>query len=179
MTAINEILLPVLLFVIYFSLAIQFLQQQPPTATISDRPNAIEEQVNPVLEIIQARVPVNDPVNAVMSRDRLETQSLANLKAIAAELCIIYGLTTAIYTTITCACMYSVAIPTGAIFTRKSNYFKKIEQICVRSGSPIRIRMWKRHFCCRSNHGYFSPAWFLPRPSFRSYEDDYYTTPPA
>ena len=83
MTAINEILLPVLLFVIYFSLAIQFLQQQPPTATISDRPNAIEEQVNPVLEIIQARVPVNDPVNAVMSRDRLETQSLANLKAFA------------------------------------------------------------------------------------------------
>jgi hypothetical protein len=88
MTAINEILLPVLLFVIYFSLAIQFLQQQPPTATISDRPNAIEEQVNPVVEIIQARVPVNDIVNAVMSRDWLETQSLANLKAIAAELCI-------------------------------------------------------------------------------------------
>jgi hypothetical protein len=88
MTAINEILLPVLLFVIYFSLAIQFLQQQPPTATISDRPNAIEEQVNPVVEIIQARVPVNDIVNAVMSRDWLETQSLANLKAIASELCI-------------------------------------------------------------------------------------------
>ena len=87
MTAINEILLPVLLFVIYFSLAIQFLQQ-PPTATISDRPNAIEKQVNPVVEIIQARVPVNDIVNAVMSRDWLETQSLANLKAIAAELCI-------------------------------------------------------------------------------------------
>jgi hypothetical protein len=88
MTAINEILLPVLLFVIYFSLAIQFLPQQPPTATISDRPNAIEEQVNPVVEIIQARVPVNDIVNAVMSRDWLETQSLANLKAIASELCI-------------------------------------------------------------------------------------------
>jgi hypothetical protein len=88
MTAINEILLPVLLFVIYFSLTIQFLQQQPPTATISDRPNAIEEQVNPVVEIIQARVPVNDIVNAVMSRDWLETQSLANLKAIASELCI-------------------------------------------------------------------------------------------
>jgi hypothetical protein len=88
MTAINEILLPVLLFVIYFSLAIQFLQQQHPTATISDRPNAIEEQVNPVVEIIQARVPVNDIVNALMSRDWLETQSLANLKAIASELCI-------------------------------------------------------------------------------------------
>lgn len=88
MTTINEILLPVLLFIVYFSLALQFLQQQPPTATISDRPNAIEEQVNPVVEIIQARVPVNDIVNAVMSRDWLETQSLANLKAIAAELCI-------------------------------------------------------------------------------------------
>ena len=88
MTAINEIILPVLLFVIYFSLAIQFLQQQPPTATISDRPNAIEEQVNLVLEIIQSRVPVNDIVNAVISRDWLETQSLVNLKAIAAELCI-------------------------------------------------------------------------------------------
>jgi hypothetical protein len=87
MTAINEILLPVLLFVIYFFLAIQFLQQHP-TATISDRPNAIEEQVNPVVEIIQARVPVNDIVNALMSRDWLETQSLANLKAIASELCI-------------------------------------------------------------------------------------------
>jgi hypothetical protein len=88
MTAINEILLPVLLFAVYFSLAIQFLQQQPPTATISDRSNAIEEQVNPVVEIIQAKVPVNDIVNAVISRDWLETQSLANLKAIAAELCI-------------------------------------------------------------------------------------------
>ena len=88
MTAINEILLPVLLFVIYFSLAIQFLQQQPPTATLSDRPKAIEEQVNPVVEIIQSRVSVNEPVNAVVSRDWLETQSLANLKAIASELCI-------------------------------------------------------------------------------------------
>lgn len=88
MTAINEILLPVLLFVIYFSLVLQFLQQQPPTATLSDRPKAIEEQVNPVVEIIQSRVSVNDPVNAVVSRDWLETQSLANLKAIASELCI-------------------------------------------------------------------------------------------
>ena len=88
MTAINEILLPVLLFVIFFSLVLQFLQQQPPTATLSDRPKAIEEQVNPVVEIIQSRVSVNDPVNAVVSRDWLETQSLANLKAIASELCI-------------------------------------------------------------------------------------------
>lgn len=88
MSAINETLLPALLFVVYFSLAIQFLQQQPPTATLSDRSKAIEEQVNPVVEIIQARVPVNDPVNAVISRDWLETQSLANLKAIASELCI-------------------------------------------------------------------------------------------
>jgi hypothetical protein len=84
MSAINEILLPVLLFVVYFSLAIQFLTQLP-TAMVSDLPQVIEEQVNPVVEIIQT----NDLVNAVISRDRLETQSLANLKAIAAELCII------------------------------------------------------------------------------------------
>jgi hypothetical protein len=83
MSAINEILLPVLLFVVYFSLAIQFLQQQPPTAMVSNLPQ-VEEQVNPVVEIIQA----NDLVNAVINCDWLETQSLANLKAIAAELCI-------------------------------------------------------------------------------------------
>jgi hypothetical protein len=82
MSAINEILLPVLLFVVYFSLAIQFLPQLP-TVMVSDLPQ-VEEQVNPVVEIIQA----NDLVNAVISRDWLETQSLANLKAIAAELCI-------------------------------------------------------------------------------------------
>ncbi len=82
MSAINEILLPVLLFVVYFSLAIQFLPQLP-TAMVSDLPQ-VEEQVNPVVEIIQA----NDLVNAVISRDWLETQSLANLKAISAELCI-------------------------------------------------------------------------------------------
>jgi hypothetical protein len=87
MTAINQILFPVLLFIAYFILAIQFLPQ-PSTAIVSDRLKVTKEQANSIVEIIQVKGSTNDLEAAVISRDWLETQSLANLKAIAAELCI-------------------------------------------------------------------------------------------
>ena len=87
MSDTNQILLPVLLFVVYFILAIQFLPQ-PSTAIVSERPKVIKEQVNPIVEIIQGKASTKDLEAAVISREWLETQSLANLKAIASELCI-------------------------------------------------------------------------------------------
>jgi hypothetical protein len=87
MSAIDQTLLPALLFIVYFFLTIQFLPQSS-TATISDRPTIVEEQANRIVEIIEVRASTNDLEAAVISRDCLETQSLANLKAIAAELCI-------------------------------------------------------------------------------------------
>ncbi len=102
MSAINETFLPVFLFVVYFFIAVQFL---PQSTTV------VKEQVYPVVEIeikaptqtleeavdcsqlsvaiIQERSFDNARGDAAISRDWLETQSLANLKAIAAELCII------------------------------------------------------------------------------------------
>ncbi len=88
MSAIDQTLLPALLFIVYFFLTIQFLPQSS-TATISDRPKIVEEQANRIVEIIEVRASTNDLEAAVISRDWLETQSLANLKAIASELCII------------------------------------------------------------------------------------------
>jgi hypothetical protein len=101
MTAINEILLPALLFVVYLFIAIQFL---PQPATV------VKQQANPVIAIeieapattleeavdcsqlsiaiLPERGSVNVNLDALISRDCLETQSLANLKAIASELCI-------------------------------------------------------------------------------------------
>jgi hypothetical protein len=87
MSAIDQTLLPALLFIVYFFLTIQFLPQSS-TATISDRPTIVEEQANRIVEIIEVKASTNDLEAAVISRDWLETQSLANLKAIAAELCI-------------------------------------------------------------------------------------------
>ncbi len=87
MTTINEIILPVLLFIAYFFAAIQFLPQ-PSTLIVSDPLKIIEEQANSIVEITHFKGFTNDLETAVMSRDRLETQSLANLKAIASELCI-------------------------------------------------------------------------------------------
>ena len=87
MSAVNQTLFPVLLFVVYFLFIIQFLPQSS-TATISDRPTVIEQEANPAEAIRQERVSVNTNLDAVLSHDWLETQSLANLKAIAAELCI-------------------------------------------------------------------------------------------
>ena len=110
MTAINEIFLPVLLFVVYFFIAIQFLpqpitvvrQQANPVVAIAARGRAcaieIEAPVTTLEEavdcsqlsiaILQERDSAKVNSDAVISRDWLETQSLANLKAIAAELCI-------------------------------------------------------------------------------------------
>lgn len=87
MSAINQTLFPVLLFVVYFLFIIQFLPQSS-TVTISDRSTVIEQEANPAEAIRQERVSVNTNLDAVLSHDWLETQSLANLKAIAAELCI-------------------------------------------------------------------------------------------
>ena len=87
MSAIDQALLPALLFLVYFFLTIQFLPQSS-TATISDRPTIVEEQANRIVEIIEVKASTNDLEAPVISRDWLETQSLANLKAIAAELCI-------------------------------------------------------------------------------------------
>ena len=87
MSAIDQALLPASLFIVYFFLTIQFLPQSS-TATISDRPTIVEEQANRIVEIIEVKASTNDLEAPVISRDWLETQSLANLKAIAAELCI-------------------------------------------------------------------------------------------
>ena len=101
MTTINEILLPVLLFSIYFLIAIQFLSQ--PATNVRQQVNplgAIEiEAPATTLEeavdcsqlstvILHGRGTASANSDAVISCARLETQSLANLKAIAAELCI-------------------------------------------------------------------------------------------
>jgi hypothetical protein len=100
MSAINEILLPVLLFAIYFFIAIQFLPQpatvkqpaNPVMAIETEAPaTTLEEAVNCSqlsIAILQKRDSAKVNSDAVISRDWLETQSLANLKAIAAELCI-------------------------------------------------------------------------------------------
>lgn len=105
MTAINEIFLPVLLFVVYFFIAIQFLpqpitvvkQQANPVIAIAARGRAcaieieapattLEEVVDCSqlsIAILQGRGSAKVNSDAVISRDWLETQSLANLKAFA------------------------------------------------------------------------------------------------
>jgi hypothetical protein len=109
MTAINEIFLPVLLFVVYFFIAIQFLPQpitvvrqqaNPVVAILFQRGYANETEAPATtleevvdcsqlsIAILQGRGSAKVNSDAVISRDWLETQSLANLKAIAAELCI-------------------------------------------------------------------------------------------
>jgi hypothetical protein len=101
MTTINEILLPILLFIVYFFSAIQFLpqpitvvkQQANPVVAIEIEAPAttLEEAVNCSqlsIAILQGRGSAKVNSDAVISREWLETQSLANLKAIAAELCI-------------------------------------------------------------------------------------------
>jgi hypothetical protein len=101
MTAINEILLPVLLFIVYSFIAIQFLpqpitivkQQANPVITIEIEASAttLEEDVDCSqlsIEILQGRDTASANLDAVISLDWLETQSLVNLRAIAAELCI-------------------------------------------------------------------------------------------
>jgi hypothetical protein len=65
MSDTNQILLPVLLFVVYFLLAIQFLPQ-PSTAIVSDRLKVIKEQANPIVEIIQVKGSTNDLEAAVI-----------------------------------------------------------------------------------------------------------------
>jgi hypothetical protein len=93
MSAINHVLFPVLLFAVYFFLAIQFLPQSS-NITISDYSKVIEQQENSAEQIHQESgyfgYAQDESVNAnsdiVISRDWLETQSLANLKSIAAEL---------------------------------------------------------------------------------------------
>ena len=110
MTAINEIISPALLFVAYFFIAIQFLPQpatvikqpaNPVVAILFQRGYAneteapattLEEAVDCSqlpMTIFQRRGFTKATSDAVISPDWLETQSLANLKAIAAELCII------------------------------------------------------------------------------------------
>jgi hypothetical protein len=101
MTAINEIFLPVLLFVVYFFIAIQFLPQpitvvrqqaNPVVAIETEAPATTLEEVVDCSQLSIAILQESDSAkvnsDAVISRDWLETQSLANLKAIAAELCI-------------------------------------------------------------------------------------------
>ena len=101
MTTINEILLPVLLFLIYFFIAIHFLPQpvtivrqyaNPLKAIEIESPaTTLEEAVDCnqlSIAILKGRGTARANSHAVISRDRLETQSLANLKAIASELCI-------------------------------------------------------------------------------------------
>jgi hypothetical protein len=89
MTATNEILLPILLFIVYFFFSIQFLSQYT-TSMLSDRPKVIVDRVNTVVVIenqevvAPSQLPITifqergstDPVNAVISREWLETQSL-------------------------------------------------------------------------------------------------------
>jgi hypothetical protein len=101
MTTINEILLPVLLFAVYFFIAIQLFpqpatvvkQQANPVVAIEIKSPAttLEEAVDCSqlsIAILKGRGTASANSHAVISRDWLETQSLANLKAIASELCI-------------------------------------------------------------------------------------------
>lgn len=76
MSTIDEIIFPVFLFIIYFFCAIRFFSP------------VLEQQANPIEEIIQLESSTDNLQAAVISRDWLYTQSLANLKAFAAELCI-------------------------------------------------------------------------------------------
>ena len=79
MSTIDQVLLPILLFVVYFILAIQFLPQHS---------TVLEEPVNSIEEIVSIKGYADDLKAAVINRDWLKTQSLANLRAIASELCI-------------------------------------------------------------------------------------------
>jgi hypothetical protein len=76
MSAIDEILFPVLLFIVYFWFALQFLGVE---SVAIDEPVAVEADS---IDLKHSQPPA-------IEREWLETQSLANLKAIAAELCII------------------------------------------------------------------------------------------
>ena len=87
MSAINQALFPLLLFIAYFLIAIQFLPQ-PSTSMVYDRIKIVEERSTPLIETIQGNDLTNDLAAAVICREWLQTQSLANLKAISAELCI-------------------------------------------------------------------------------------------
>ena len=107
MSNINEILLPIFLFVVYFMFASQF--QFVPTEAGKDYANNEPENIPITIPIDEPRniaeptadEPITveesidlgqpqivDPWSAFGNRQWLETQSLANLKAIAAELCI-------------------------------------------------------------------------------------------
>jgi hypothetical protein len=80
MSTIDQILFPILLFVVYSILAIQFLPQH---STVPKDP------VNSIEDIVSTEGSDRALKATVISRDWLRTQSLANLKSIAAELCII------------------------------------------------------------------------------------------
>jgi hypothetical protein len=75
MSVINEILFPVSLFIVYFVFAAQFIM---PAASI-----AIVEPV-----AVEASSDSGYALIPTIEREWLETQSLANLKAIASELAI-------------------------------------------------------------------------------------------
>lgn len=77
MSTIDEILFPILLFVVYFIFALQVLPQHS---------TVLEERVTPIAEIVRVQDSTNDLAATVISRDWLITQPLANLKAIASEL---------------------------------------------------------------------------------------------
>ena len=81
MSTIDEILLPVLLFVLYFTLATQF-QFIPTEATTIQESSTIGE---PVTLVQPMTIDSGDFQSPVVSREWLKTQSLANLKAIASE----------------------------------------------------------------------------------------------
>jgi hypothetical protein len=81
MDAFNTVFFPIVLFVAYFLVAIQFLPQQ----NISSQDTLTGFQMPDISEPEQ--VNINDSTSNI-NLFWLETQSLANLKAIAAELCV-------------------------------------------------------------------------------------------
>ncbi len=74
MSTINEILFPIFLFIVYLWIALQFLAVESV---------AIDEPVTIEIDSIE-----REYSQSGLSREWLETQSLANLKAIGSELCI-------------------------------------------------------------------------------------------
>jgi hypothetical protein len=82
MDTFNTVLFPIVLFVAYFLVAIQFLPQQ----NISSQDILTGFQIPVIRESEQINV---DDSTSNIDRNWLENQSLANLKAIAAELYVI------------------------------------------------------------------------------------------
>ena len=84
MSAIDEILFPILLFIVYLWFALQFLGEE--TVVISQRKGYANDK--PVTTVESASSDREPAQPVAIEREWLENQSLVNLKAIAAELCI-------------------------------------------------------------------------------------------